>query len=332
MSLATLWKTDRTLRWALAAALVAGLAMAGRTLTQPNQYRSEVLVLPKGGAGGPLAALAATAEFFGGWNQIDEEAHYTDILESRWLAENLLATRYRFRFKPRPMAAREERDQTLAEFLEVRDAVDRETALGQVQNMVRNRRDLKTGMLRVTVVAPSPELAKQIADQAVLLLGKALKERAQARNAAKAGYASVRLASARTVEEEARQALAAYARNHVNYATSADAGIRSQGERLNRDLALKSHLVDSLSLAFEQAELESRNTVPVLSTLGEAFLPATKAGPRRVRLVLMAALLAGAGTWLAFNFRKVRARLRQVEAGRSQYPAAEPTGPDRAAP
>lgn len=319
MAFADRWRGGSGLGQAMLAGLAAGVLTAGITLALPDEYRSEVMVLPRGAAGGgPLAALAATAGLLGGgFSQVDEEAHYVDILESRWMGEKLLATEFSFAYRPWAFGRTYVCRETPAELLRVGNPVQRERALKKLGGWITANRDLKTGVLRVAVRAPSRELARQLADQAVLYLGQAVRERAQARNGAKAEYAKARLDGARAEEETARKALAGFARSHVNFEHSPDAGVRSTGERLVRDLGLRSHLVASLALAYEQAELEARTTVPVLSVLGAAHAPAEKAGPKRLLLVVLAALLGGAGAWSALNARRIREHLARIERERA---------------
>ena len=299
---------DPTLKKALAWGLVAGLLTALVTLALPNRYKSEAMVLPKSASSGsPLAALAATAALLGGGaGQIDEEAQYTDIVDSRWMAERLLDAEYAFTYKAWYFGRPQARRQTLAAFLEVETPKDRESALKTVLDWVEAKRDLKTGVLRISAEAPSPELAQQLANQVTENLNLALKTRIQTQGTAKAAYAKDRLALARQEEEQTRQDLEAFARAHVNFAQSPDPGIRSKGERLVSDLMLRRQVVTSLTLGYEQAELEARNTVPVLSRLDEAYLPIKKSGPRRVVYILLGLIFSMVGNvgWTNRNFIK----------------------------
>jgi uncharacterized protein involved in exopolysaccharide biosynthesis len=302
MGLRDLIQKDPTLKKALAWGLVAGLLTALVTLALPNRYKSEAMVLPKSASSsGPLAALTAVAGILGGGaGQIDEEAHYVDIVESRWMAERLLDAEYAFTYKAWYFGSPQARRQTLAAFLEADTPKKRESAFKTVLDWVEAKRDLKTGVLRLSAEAPSPELAQQLANRVADNLDLALKTRIRTQGTAKAAYAKDRLALARQEEEQTRQDLEAFARAHVNFAQSPDPGIRSRGERLASDLMLRRQVVASLTLGYEQAELEARNTVPVLSKLDEAYLPIQKSGPRRSLFVIYG-LIAGAGLAYAWS-------------------------------
>ena len=325
MGLRDLLQKDPTLKTALAWGLAAGLLTAAYTLTLPNRYKSETLVLPKSAASsGPLAALSAVTGLLGGagLGQVDEEAQYTDIVASRWMAERLLDTEYAFTYRAWYFGTPQARRQTLAAFLGVDNPKKRESALKTVMEWVEAKRDLKTGVLRISAEAPSPELAQQLANHVTEYLNLALKTRIQTQGTAKAAYAHERLGQVRQEEEQARQDLEAFARTHVNFAQSPDPGIRSRGERLASDLLLRRQVVASLTLGVEQAELEARNTVPVLSKLDEAYLPVAKSGPKRANLVL-AAIAAVAGLYyLWMNRARLRGNLQAIEAARSSLPGA----------
>jgi capsule polysaccharide export protein KpsE/RkpR len=228
---------------------------------------------------------------FGG--QVEEEAHYLDLIESRWMEENLLDATYTFDYQRWAFGRHQARQETLARFLKVRTPQDREAALRWVDRAVAGRRDLKSGTISVTTRAPSPQLAQQLADNVVAFLNQALRRRLQQQAADKASVAGDLILHAREKAEAARGALEGFARNHANFALSLDSGIRTTGERLAAELALRQQVVASLILSFEQADLESRNHAPVLSILAPAFLPLDKEGPVRKRWVL-AALVLGA--------------------------------------
>ena len=82
----------KPLQWAF----LAAVATAAITLFLPNYYRSEARLLPveSKGIGGNLGGLASAAAAFGvsvpGGDSSD--ANFVDVLNSRWLKEQLLHT------------------------------------------------------------------------------------------------------------------------------------------------------------------------------------------------------------------------------------------------
>jgi hypothetical protein len=314
---------------ALRKPLKVGLAAAAFTLAaslmSPDYYQSGVMILPRGAGGISLASLVATTGLLGGGGAlsgIDEEAHYADIVQSRWMAEKLLKSTYQFSYRPWAFARVQERRETLEQFLDARAPRRHEGALRKVSKWVHTDRNPKTGVLSIDSLAPSPELAQQLADKATHLLDEALRTRVMDSGSARALFARQRLEEARLEEDKARAAMEAYARNHVNFAQSLDPGIRFKGERLADQLALRRQMVVTLTMGQEQAELDARSTVAVLSWLDDAYLPLEKARPRRGLLMAFLAFLAGSAGTLAWRERVALARRLRGPEG-SPQPVAD---------
>jgi uncharacterized protein involved in exopolysaccharide biosynthesis len=319
MGLLDTLRRDPTVRTALAWGLLAGFLTAAYTLSLPNRYRSETLVLPKSAAvGGPLAGLSAMTGILGGsLAKIDDQAYYADIVESRWMAEKVLDAEYAFTYRSWYFGSLQTRKQTLAAFLEADTPKRRESALREVLRWLNALLDFKSGVMIISAEAPSPELAQQMVNRAVDLLDLALKTRIQTQGLRKAEYARDRLAKARLEEAQVRQALVAFAESHRNFTQSPDPGIRSRGEELSADLVLRRQVTTSLALGYEQVELDAQNTVPVLSRLDEAYLPREKTRPPRGGMVLLALIFVGAGRWFWLNRERVQARLQAGEPSSS---------------
>jgi hypothetical protein len=307
--------------------LLAGLALAalvgGGSLLFPNTYLSEVVIFPKGPAAGPLAALANTVAMFagGGLGQLDEDAHYVDLVKSRWVAERLLDSEYEFVYRSwrfgRPQARRE----TLNRFLEVATPEDREDAIATVQEWVGGVKDVKSGLLRISAEAPSQELAQQLAQHATEELHAAVKARAQTQGLARAAYAKGIAEEALMDEERARLALDDFARAHVNFVNSPDPTLRTRGESLMAEMALRRLVRTNLTLAFEQADLEANSTTPVFNVFAPAYRPLVKAGPGRGQWVLMG-LLAGFAAVACWERREGIKRMLAGSSGQKRPEAS----------
>ncbi len=303
MGLRELFRKDLTLKKALAWGLAAGLLTAGYTLTLPNQYTSEILVLPSNG-NSSLSALSAAAGMLGigGLGKGGEDDYYPDILTSRWMIEKLLDTEYSFTYRSWYFGSPQLRRQTLAAFLKADTPRKREESLQKVRNTwVTATRDLKTGVLRIMVQAPSPQLAQEMTDRAADLLDHALKTRVRTQGIAKANYAEQRLAQARQEEAKARQTLVNYAEAHRNLDQSPDPAVRAEGQALMAEVTLRQQIATNVALGYEQAELDARSTVPVLSRLSSAYLPALKSGPRRGIMAFVALALGTLMGWVLLD-------------------------------
>jgi len=290
------------LRWtvlfrvAVAAGVIALLAMFGK----PDLYRSEAVLLPRGGPHSiALATLGALGPLI---DSHTDEGYYGDILESRWLREQLLEPSFTFRYRTWKFGAERSFTGGLTAFLDPRGELGRDEVLDLLDSWIIAQRDQQTGTIRVSVTTVSPELAYQLDQKVVLSLEKALKEKIISQGRARADYTRTRVELARDEEAAARGRFVAFCRDHVNYADSPDPGVRTQGEALFAELKLKREVLASMTLAQVQAEVEAHSTLPVVSVLEDGFVPSRKAGPPRVAIALAAALAAGLACWLLSQF------------------------------
>lgn len=304
-SLDLLASLKRPIRWAVA----AGLMTALYTLTMPNYYKSEARLLPvesKGSSG--LGGLASAAAAFGvsvpGGDGGD--ANFVDVLNSRWLREQLLNTEFQYHACSWRFGAERPEKKTLYGYL---GASNMDRALQGIGSIFSSSRDLKSKVISISAETTSPELSQKIVQEAVKLLEKFNLEKGQTRGGAKAVFAQARLAEGRKEMDEAEGAFRRFLEANRNYQTSGDPAVRFKGARLETELRLLQQLVTSIAMNREQALLEEKNDIPILNMLDPGNLPIDKSNPARTRIVQFSMLLVGVGAWLWLNREWVRARL-----------------------
>ena len=282
----------RPLGWAVA----SGILVAVVTLFMPNYYRSEARLLPveSKGAGGNLGGLASS------------DANFVDVLNSRWLREQLLNTEFHYHARPWRFGAERLETKTFYGYLEAKN-MDR--ALQDMGSILSASRDLKSKVISISAETTSPELSQLIVQQAAKLLETFNQEKSRTRGGAKATFAEARLAEGRKEMDEAEDAFRRFLEVNRNYQTSGDPAVRLRGTRLEAELRLRQQLVTSMAMNREQALLEEKNDIPILNMLDPGNLPIDKSKPARSVLVLLAMLLVGAGSWTWLNRDWVRARL-----------------------
>ncbi len=299
-----------SLKWPLQWALSAGLLAALVTLLMPNYYRSEVRLLPveSKGVSGSLGGLASAAAALGvnvpGSDSSD--ANFVDVLNSRWLREQLLQTEFQYPIRSWRFGAARVEKGTLYAFLDVKN-MDR--ALKGLGDILSASRDLKSKVISISAETPSPELSQLIVQRAGKLLEVFLQEKGRTRGGAKAAFAEARLADARREMDEAEEILRRFLEGNRNFQTSADPAVRLKGTRLETELRLRQQLVSAIAMNREQALLEEKNDIPILNLLDSGNLPIEKSRPARSTLVLITMLLVGAAGWLWLNRAWVQARL-----------------------
>jgi uncharacterized protein involved in exopolysaccharide biosynthesis len=296
----------KPLQWALAAGLLAALV----TLFMPNYYRSEARLLPveTKGLGGNLGGLASAAAAFGvsvpGGDSSD--ANFVDILNSRWLREQLLQTEFQYRIRSWRFGSERVVKGTLYDYLEAKN-LDR--ALHELGAVLSASRDLKSKVISISAETRSPELSQFIVDRAGKLLEVFLQGKGRTRGGAKATFAEARLAEARREMDEAEDVLRRFLESNRNFQTSGDPAVRLKGTRLETELRLRQQLVTTLAMNREQALLEEKNDIPILNVLDSPNLPIDKSKPVRSVIVLLVALLTGLGSWTWRNKDWIRERL-----------------------
>jgi len=296
----------KPLQWALAAGLLTALV----TLFMPNYYRSEARLLPveSKGIGGNLGGLASAAAAFGvnvpGGESSD--ANFVDVLNSRWLKEQLLQTEFQYHGRSWRFGAERVEKGTLSEYLHAAN-IDR--ALQGVSGILSASRDLKSKVISISAETTSPELSQLIVQRAGKLLEVFLQEKGRTRGGAKAAFAEARLADARREMDEAEDTLRRFLEGNRNFQTSGDPSVRLKGSRLETELRLRQQLVSAIAMNREQALLEEKNDIPILNMLDPGNLPIDKSKPARSVVVLLAMMLVGAGGWIWLNREWIRARL-----------------------
>lgn len=296
----------KPLQWALAAGLLTALI----TLFLPNYYKSEARLLPveSKGLGGSLGGLATAAAAFGvsvpGGDSND--ANFVDVLNSRWLREQLLQTEFRYHTRSWHFGAERLEQGTLYAYV---DEKNMDRAVKKVGDVLSATRDLKSKVITISAETKSPELSQQVVQRAGKLLETFLQEKGHTRGGAKALFAEARLAEARGEMDQAEEAFRRFLEGNRNYQTSGDPAVRLRGSRLETELRLRQQLVSTLAMNREQALLEEKNDIPILNLLDPGNLPIEKSKPARFVLILLGTLLVGAGGWAWLNREWVRARL-----------------------
>jgi hypothetical protein len=293
-------------------ACLAGLAAAGAAVCLPNQYRSEARILSDAGHAGGGSSMrtgvwAPTAPPEIPTSREDgPTVIYVDILNSRRMAEQLLAQGYDYsdrwwRFGPR----RRVRGSLLA-YLKAGN-VDR--AMGPLKKLLAVQRDPKSGLLTISAVTRSPELSMQVVRRAAENLRDFLVEFSQAAGKNKVRFTLGRLEEVQAKYRDAAGEFQAFQDANRNWDTSPAPGVRFRGTQLKERLDLWKQVVTNLTLNHEQALLEAQNDTQTLLLMDPGNLPLEKCRPARAFIVFIAASAAGVGSWAFRNRAAIASRI-----------------------
>lgn len=308
----------RALQWAFGAGVLTALF----SLAMPNYYKSEARLLPveSKGVGGNLGGLASAAAAFGvnlpGGDSSD--ANFVDVLNSRWLKEQLLQTEFEYHRRSWRFGAERVEKSTLLGYMKAKNL---DLAVKDLGVILSATRDPKSKVILISAETQSPDLSQLIVQRAGKLLEVFLQEKGRTRGGAKAAFAEARLVEARQEMGEAEETLRRFLESNRNFQSSGDPAVRLKGTRLETELRLRQQLVSTIAMNREQALLEEKNDIPILNILDAGNLPIEKSRPARSMLVLTVGILVGAVGLLWGNREWVRAKL--FEEGGSESSTVE---------
>ncbi len=233
-----------------------------------------------------MGNLAAAAAAFGVSVPGGEgnDANFVDILNSRWLREQLLQTNFQYHARSWRFGAEQLHVGTLYDYLGARN-MDR--AVMALNEVLLTSRDLKSKVITLSAETKSPDLSQQVVQRAGKLLETFLQEKGRTRGGAKAIFAEARLADARGEMDQAEEAFRRFLESNRNYQSSGDPAVRLKGTRLENELRLRQQLVTTLAMNREQALLDEKSDIPILNVLDPGNLPIDKSRPSRSVLVLL---------------------------------------------
>ena len=303
-SLRPMRRLEQRLRLPIALTLAAGVVSAGLSILMPNYYKSEVRILSDSGTGGsggsPRAGVwapIATPETTGS-REDGPTIIYADILKSRRMAEHLLTTEYDYQI-PRSRFGPKVRVQgTLLSYLGVRTL---DKGIGPLKSILVVQRDMKSGLLTLTVETRSPELSLAVVRNAAVSLRTFLVELSQATGKSKAAFTQDRLDEVRAKYDEIGREYLRFEEANRGWQDSPSPAVHFRGTRLKEDMELWKQVTTNLTLNHEQALLEARNDTQSPLILDPGNLPGDKSRPARAFIVFASMFAVGLVSWVVTN-------------------------------
>jgi len=273
------------------AALVAAFLGGACTLMMRNHYVSEARILPAdskglGGLGGLSAAAAGMGLNIGGGD--GQEANFGEILNSRWVAEQLLGQDFSYSIN-NPFLRTEM--QFRGSLYSILKCPNLDVGVGIIHHWLYIDQDPKTRILTVSAETESQQLSQELVNRAISLLATYIKTRNQTRGGAKAVFALARVKEATEELHTSEAKLIEFMDRNHNFRASSDPKVLLAGTMLENDLRLKQQILNTNCINREQALMEEKNDIPVLNVLDRGNYPFVKAGPPRAKIVLCTFLI-----------------------------------------
>lgn len=173
-------------------------------------------------------------------------------------------------------------------------AEDRATRLDDVVSKLRSAvsttRSRESGIIQVTVTAPSPLLAQQILAKLVGLLGDFNLKTRQSQAANERRFVEGRLADTRTALRIAEDRLQTFLQSNRGGFSNVPQ-LSLEHDRLMREVTLRQELYNSLSQSYEQARLDEVRDTPVITIIEVPNRPVRRASRGLLKALLVAIMI-----------------------------------------
>jgi uncharacterized protein involved in exopolysaccharide biosynthesis len=264
---------------------VGGGAGGGTATLLPSYYQSGAAFQAETGSPAQLSgALAGLASQFANLplGSQNSAQFFGDLLTTDAVLRRVVHTAFPWERQQVPLAAIY--------------GLDGQPAALRESNTVRRLRkaidvdvNVRTGVVRFTVEARTPELSKALADTLLGALNEANIALRQARAAAERTFTADRAVHARQDLAAAEQSLADfYGRNRV---ITGSPVLQMEEARLRRAVDMAQQVYVQLRLQEEQAAVQEVRNTPAISVIDPPIVPVRRSWPRRRTAVLIGLLL-----------------------------------------
>lgn len=313
----------------LIGALLGGLLGGIYAFSKPNEYSSQITVLPeiqaKGSTNlGNLGSLAGLAGI-----DIGSMSSGTDAIRPELYPNVLQSVPFALTLFKRPVYVKEyKRRQSLETYLTekttsrlsdffssggtdrmdevmpgdtssaLRMTKDQETLAKTLHERVTATYEKKSGVLTITTIMPDPVVAADVVRYSLVYLTDYITTYRTEKARREVDFLSRQVASAKQRYQAAEYALSAYRdQNRSVFLNTA----KIEEQRIQAEFLLAQDLYNTLSKQSEMAKIKVQEDTPVFKVLEPARIPLKKSGPKRSAFVLIAGVL-GATITLVYTF------------------------------
>jgi uncharacterized protein involved in exopolysaccharide biosynthesis len=293
-------------RWRLilAIALVITIVAAAASLVIPHQYTATTSFVSERPRGVLPAALSGLAGQIG-IPAVGEDSwspqFYVALARSQAVLERILLSE--FASTPTGDSAR------LLDLLDLPSNLDEDEALfaglEKLGEDLRVTFDPPSNVIRLSVDAPEPRLAADVANRFVAYLGDFNTETRQSRVRRRREFVQGQAEEAESALRMAEEELRLFYDTNRNWAENSL--LDFEEGRLSRQVDLRQELYLTLRRELANASIEEVNDTPVITVIDEATPPIFRSWPRR-KLIVAAAVLGGilVGMLVAYVIEYVR--------------------------
>ena len=283
----------RARRFVLLSAVVPAVVATLVTLLSPRQWSSESAFIPQSRRN--ATDISGFAAQFGvalpGQDATQSPAFYSQLITGRELLGTLVDSSF--------VIAGD--TLWLSDVFRIRERdsqVRRELTVKALKKQVVAVTVPKSGMVRLTATAPSPDLALQINRRMLSLVNQFNLEKRQSQAASERRFVERRLADARTETRASEDRLQEFLRRNRDFRNSPE--LTFQQERLSREAALRQQVYSQLAQSYEQSRIEEVRDTPLITIVESPELPGLPNSRGTLAKLLLAGLAGfGLGAFVA---------------------------------
>jgi tyrosine-protein kinase Etk/Wzc len=172
---------------------------------------------------------------------------------------------------------------------------EEEKAIKKIRSKVTTTVDQQTGIMSLAVRMGDPVLASSMVESFIEALQKRVRVLRTKKKRQNLQFVKQRFAEAKKELQQAEQRLAQFVDRNQDIST---AGLRTERDRLERQVRFKSELYSSLQAQVTQARIQVQKSEPVTTVVEEPVPPIKASGPNPILIVVLSAFLGfffGAG-------------------------------------
>ena len=163
-------------------------------------------------------------------------------------------------------------------------------AVNRLRRAITSSVNVRTNMVRFTVEAPAPDLARALAEDLLLALNEVNIELRQARASAEQTFTAARAEAARDALAEAEAAVTRFKQR--NRSISGAPALATEERRLERNVDMAQQIYTQLRLQQEQAAVQAVRNTPAISIVDPPMEPVRKSRPKR-KVAMLLGMFAG---------------------------------------
>jgi uncharacterized protein involved in exopolysaccharide biosynthesis len=304
--------------WVFLFGVITPLAVLAFVLSRGRTYTSTASFVPESKRSTSSALSGLAAQLGVGLPAADaaqSPAFYVDLVTSREVLRAVADSTYAFETKKGLYRG------TLLGFVRPQESDTNrraEATLEWLRRAVQANASVKTGVVTIAVSAPSPSLARMLAQGVLKELNKFNLEKRKTQASAERQFDERQLQEARSALSRAEQTLQEFSQHNRGFVRTSE--LKFEEDRLTRDMMFRQQVFTTLAQSYEQAKIEEVRETAMITPIEQPNTPVRPDSRGLLPLAILLIVVGGAvgiafavGHYLAGADRTSDAGYREFE-------------------